>query len=75
MKIALPTLIAAVVVAGVASTALAKTMEGHSIVPPQEIKWGPATAVLPPGGGSRGPIRRSERGWLICAPAQVAREL
>jgi len=49
MKIALPTLIAAVAVAGVASTALAKTMEGHSIVPPQEIKWGPAPAVLPPG--------------------------
>ena len=49
MKIALPTLIAAVAVAGVASTAPAKTMAGPSIVPPQEIKWGPAPAVLPPG--------------------------
>ena len=49
MKIALPTLIAAVAVACVASTAPAYTMEGHTIVPPQEIKWGPAPAVLPPG--------------------------
>src|SRR5215475_13314087 len=49
MKIALPTLIAAVAVAGVASMAPAKTMEGHSIVPPEEIKWGPAPAVLTPG--------------------------
>ena len=49
MKIALPTLIAAVAFAGVASTAPADAMEGHTIVPPQEIKWGPAPAVLPPG--------------------------
>jgi quercetin dioxygenase-like cupin family protein len=49
MKIALPTLIAAVAVVGIASTAPADTMKGHSIVPPQEIKWGPAPAVLPPG--------------------------
>jgi quercetin dioxygenase-like cupin family protein len=49
MKITLPTLIAGVALAGVASTAPAGTMEGHSIVSPQEIKWGPAPAVLPPG--------------------------
>jgi len=49
MKIALPILIAAVAVAGVASKAPADTMEGHTIVQPQEIKWGPAPAVLPPG--------------------------
>ena len=49
MKITLPTLIAGVVLAGVASTAPAGTMEGHSIVSPQEIEWGPAPAVLPPG--------------------------
>ena len=49
MKIALPTLIAAVAFAGVASTAAADTMEGHTIVAPQEIQWGPAPAVLPPG--------------------------
>jgi quercetin dioxygenase-like cupin family protein len=49
MKIALPTLIAAVAVAGVASTAPADAMEGHTILPPQEIEWGPAPAVLPPG--------------------------
>ena len=49
MKIALPTLIAVVAFAGLASTAPAGTMEGHTIVAPQEIKWGPAPAVLPPG--------------------------
>src|SRR5215472_4048027 len=49
MKIALPTLIAAVAVAGVASTAPADTVKRHTIVPLQEIKWGPAPAVLPPG--------------------------
>ena len=49
MKIALPTLIAVVALAGVASTAPAETMGGHTIVSPQEIKWGPAPAVLPPG--------------------------
>ena len=49
MKIALPTLIAAVAVAGVAFTTPAHTMEGPKIVPPQEIKWGPAPAMLPPG--------------------------
>jgi quercetin dioxygenase-like cupin family protein len=49
MKIALPTLIAAVAVAGVASTAPARAMEGHTIASPQEIEWGPAPAVLPPG--------------------------
>jgi len=48
MKIALPTLIAVVALAGVASTAAAET-DGHTIVAPQEIKWGPAPAVLPPG--------------------------
>jgi quercetin dioxygenase-like cupin family protein len=48
-KIALATLIAVVAVAGVAFTTPADTMEGHTIVPPQEIKWGPAPAMLPPG--------------------------
>jgi quercetin dioxygenase-like cupin family protein len=49
MKIALPTLIAAVAVAGVAFTTPANTMGGHTSVSPQDIKWGPAPAVLPPG--------------------------
>ena len=49
MKIALPTLLAAVAVAGVAFTTPADTMEGHTIVRPQDIKWGPAPAILPPG--------------------------
>jgi len=49
MKIALPTLIAVVAVAGVPFTAPADTMEAHTIVPPQEIKWAPAPDVLPPG--------------------------
>lgn len=48
MKLALPTLIA-VALAGVAATASAGTMEGHAIVSPQEIKWGPAPAALPYG--------------------------
>src|SRR5215467_12945316 len=49
MKIALPTLIAAVAVAGVAFTTPADTMEGHTSVSPQDIKWGPAPAALPLG--------------------------
>ena len=50
MKIALPTLMIAVVaLAGVASTAPAETMDEHKIVPAQEIKWGPGPAALPPG--------------------------
>jgi hypothetical protein len=49
MKIALTTLIAALTVTGLASTAPADTMAGHTIVPPQEIKWTPAPAMLPPG--------------------------
>lgn len=49
MKIAVSTLIAALSLAGVASKAPAGTMEGHTIVSPQEIKWGPAPAMLPPG--------------------------
>ena len=50
MKIALPALtIAVVALAGVASTASADTMDGHTIIAPQDIKWAPAPAVLPPG--------------------------
>jgi quercetin dioxygenase-like cupin family protein len=49
MKITLPTLIAVVVFAGFTSTATADTKGGHEIVSPQEIKWGPAPPVLPPG--------------------------
>jgi quercetin dioxygenase-like cupin family protein len=49
MKIALPTLIGAVAVAGVVSTAPAHTMEGVNMVLPEEIKWEPAPAMLPPG--------------------------
>ena len=51
MKIALPTLISVVALAGIAlrgSTGRDR-VEGHSIVSPQEIKWGPAPTVLPPG--------------------------
>jgi quercetin dioxygenase-like cupin family protein len=49
MKNAFSTLTAVVAFAGVASTAPAETMGEHTIVAPQEIKWGPAPAVLPPG--------------------------
>jgi quercetin dioxygenase-like cupin family protein len=49
MKITLPLLISFVVVAGVAATAPAGAMDPHTIISPQEVKWGPAPAVLPPG--------------------------
>src|SRR5262245_29335113 len=49
MKIALRRLIAAVAVASLASAAPAHTMEEVNTVRPQEIKWGPAPAVLPAG--------------------------
>jgi quercetin dioxygenase-like cupin family protein len=49
MKITLSLLIAVVAVAGVASMSPARAMDPHTIVSPQEIKWGPAPAVLPPG--------------------------
>src|SRR5262249_48097221 len=49
MKITLRTLIAAVALAGVAFTTPADAMEGPTIVSPQDIKWNPAPAMLPPG--------------------------
>jgi quercetin dioxygenase-like cupin family protein len=49
MKIALQTLIAAVAVAGVAFTTPADSTEGQTSVAPQDVKWGPAPAILPPG--------------------------
>jgi quercetin dioxygenase-like cupin family protein len=42
-------LIGIVVLASAASTATAQTADAHKIVSPQEIKWGPAPASLPPG--------------------------
>ena len=50
MKTALQTL--AIAVVSTASAPLAPpghTMEGHKIVPVQQIKWGPAPASIPPG--------------------------
>src|SRR5262245_28134704 len=50
MRIALPTLIALLAVTGAFTTpAVAVRAPGHTIVPAQEIKWGPAPAMLPPG--------------------------
>lgn len=49
MKITLPTLIAIIALAVVTSTAPAEAMGEHAIVSPQDIKWAPAPAVLPPG--------------------------
>ena len=49
MKMTFSTLTAVAAFAGVASTAPAETMGGHTTVAPQEIKWGPAPAVLPAG--------------------------
>ena len=45
MKIALPTLIAAVAVAGVAFTTPADTMEGHTSVSPQDVKRRSCSAI------------------------------
>ena len=42
-------LIGIVVLAGAASAATAQTADAHKIVSPQDIKWGPAPASLPPG--------------------------
>src|SRR5262245_36958807 len=49
MKAALPTLIAAMAVAGVVFASPAETMAGHTSVSPEDIKWGPAPAMLPSG--------------------------
>jgi quercetin dioxygenase-like cupin family protein len=38
-----------VVLASAASAATAQTADAHKIVSPQDIKWGPAPASLPPG--------------------------
>ena len=48
MKAALPTF-AVALVGSLAVTAPAQSMEGHKIVPVQEIKWGPAPGSIPPG--------------------------
>ena len=42
-------LIGIVVLASAASAATAQTADAHKIVSPQDIKWGPAPASLPPG--------------------------
>jgi quercetin dioxygenase-like cupin family protein len=50
MRTEWPALVIAVAaLAGAASTAPADTMDGHTIVAPEDVKWGPAPAVLPPG--------------------------
>ena len=42
-------LIGIVALAGAASAATAQTADAHKVVSPQEIKWAPAPASLPPG--------------------------
>jgi quercetin dioxygenase-like cupin family protein len=50
MKIALHTLVIGVAgLVGAASMAPAETMDTHKMIAPQEMKWGPAPAALPPG--------------------------
>ena len=49
MKMTFSALTAVAAFAGVASTAPAEMMGDHTVVAPQEIKWGPAPAVLPAG--------------------------
>ena len=50
MKLASSLLVAGVIViAGGTSTVKAQSSEAHKIVSPQDVKWGPAPAVLPAG--------------------------
>ena len=48
-KLSQSLLIGLFVLAGAASAATAQTADAHKIVSPQDIKWGPAPASLPPG--------------------------
>ena len=48
-KLSQSLLIGIVVLASAASAATAQTADAHKIVSPQDIKWGPAPASLPPG--------------------------
>lgn len=47
-KLAFPLLLMSAIVIAI-PPAVAGGMEGHTVVTPQEVKWGPAPAVLPPG--------------------------
>ena len=49
MKLTLFALSAVIASAGIASMVSAETMDGHTVVAPQDIKWGPAPEVLPEG--------------------------
>lgn len=49
MKPASLALSAVVAFAGLGSLASAATMDGHTVIAPQEIEWGPAPDVLPSG--------------------------
>jgi quercetin dioxygenase-like cupin family protein len=50
MKLVSALLVAGVIViAGATSTVTAQSSEAHTIVSPQEVKWGPAPAELPAG--------------------------
>src|SRR5262245_32781671 len=76
MKIAVPTLIAAVAAAGVVFTTPANTMEGHTSVSPQDIKWGTAPAMLAPGAEAavlaRDPGKEGRRALRISYPARYS---
>jgi quercetin dioxygenase-like cupin family protein len=50
MNIALSVLVSSMIaVAGPACTAMAQTTDAHNVITPQDVKWGPAPASLPPG--------------------------
>lgn len=49
MKLRSMALSAVVAFAGVGSMASAGTMDGHTVIAPEEIEWGPAPDVLPAG--------------------------
>lgn len=53
MKFPISVLVTGFLVGGGApGAALAQTMDGHNIVTPKEVKWGPAPASMPPGAQS-----------------------
>ena len=62
-------IIGAVAVAGATFPASPQSMEGQTIVPVQEIKWGSCAGIDPPRCRSSSPLRRSEQGGRVLALA------
>ncbi len=56
--------------AGFASVASAE--DAHTIIAPNDIKWGPAPKALPPGAEAAVLFGDPEQGRLVCPPAEIA---